>query len=423
MPLLMRGARQVGKTHLISQFIQDDFTNSLVINFEKEEQYKIAFKTLDPKAIINRLYLQSGKMIEAGKSLLFFDEIQECPQALEALRYFKEDMHELHVIAAGSLLEFVLNSEQVRMPVGRVETLFLRPLSFYEFLSASGLQHLRAYLSEVDLTTGIDTAAHDILCDKLQEYFFVGGMPAIIREYVTAKNFETVQTQQMSLMQALRDDFGNYAAKTKHHYMQRILKEAPGIIGERFYYSKIDPDMGAREIKEALAYLVHASLLHKVNRTNASGLPLNSQINEKMFKTIFLDIGLANSQSYLSPEVFLQKDVMLLNRGMQAEQFVGQELLAHRPTYMDDQLYYWSRETRGSSAEVDYVINVDDKIIPIEVKAGKTGSLKSLQIFLNEKSCDYGIRLSLKSLSFKNRILSIPLYMIAELPRIVRRIG
>lgn len=422
-PLLVRGARQVGKTHLISEFINQDFSNSLIINFEKDQKYKIAFETLDVKTIINRLYLQSGTMLEADKSLLFLDEIQECPQAIEALRYFKEDMPKLHVVAAGSLLEFVLNSEEIRMPVGRVETLFLRPLSFYEYLSAAGLEHLRTYLGEVDFVTGVDPAVHEILSDKLQEYFFLGGMPAVISEYLTTKNFEYVQARQMSLMQALRDDFGKYASKIKHHYMQKILKEAPGLIGERFYYSRIDPDMGAREIKEALGYLVNASLLHKVNQTNASGLPLNAQINEKMFKTIFLDIGLANSQSYLSPEVFLQKDVMLLNRGMQAEQFVGQELLAHRPPYSDDQLYYWSRESRGSSAEVDYIINVDDIIIPVEVKAGKTGSLKSLQIFLNEKSSEFGVRLSLKPLSFKDRVLSIPLYMIAELPRIVRKQG
>lgn len=178
--------------------------------------------------------------------------------------------------------------------------------------------------------------------------------------------------------------------------------------------------MGAREIKEALGFLVDACLLHKVSHTSAAGLPLNSQLREKVFKTLFLDIGLANSQSYLSPELLLQKDLMLLNRGMQAEQFVGQELLAYRPPYMESQLYYWDREARGSSAEVDYVINVDDIIIPIEVKAGKTGSLRSLQLFLNEKSYDFGIRLSLKPLSYNNRVLSIPLYMIAELPRIVR---
>jgi len=419
-PLLVRGARQVGKSYLIKEFIKQDFSTSLTINFEKEEQYKLAFENLDPHMILNRLYLQSGTMLKGETSLLFLDEIQECPQALEALRYFKEEMPELHVVGAGSLLEFVINSDEISMPVGRVETLFLMPLSFYEYLTASGLNHLRTYLGEVDLTTGIDPIVHEKLCEQLQEYFFLGGMPAVVSEYLSTKNLERVQAKQLSLLQALRDDFGKYATKTKHRYMQQILKRAPGIIGERFYYSKIDPDMGSREIKEALGYLVDACLLHKINHTNASGLPLNSQLNEKIFKTIFLDIGLANSQSYLSHEILLQKDLMLLNRGMLAEQFVGQELLAHRSPYMESQLYYWDRESRSSSAEVDYVINVDDRIIPIEVKAGKTGSLRSLQLFLDEKSCAFGVRLSLKPLSFNNRVLSIPLYMIAELPRIVR---
>ncbi|MBI5447897.1 MAG: ATP-binding protein [Gammaproteobacteria bacterium] len=419
MPLLLRGARQVGKTHLAVTFGQTHFENMLIINFEKEEKYKLAFDTLNPKDILNRLYLQSGHSVQPGKSLLFLDEIQECTQALKSLRYFKEDMPELHVIAAGSLLEFTLNSENMRMPVGRVESLFVKPLSFYEYLSALGFQHLRQYLNEVTLKTPIEPTAHDELCEHLRNYFFIGGLPNVLNEYLSSHNLERVQIKQLNLAQTYRDDFGKYANKTKHQPMKTLLSAAPNLIGKKFIYSKVDPDIGSREIKIALNYLVEAGLLYKVHHTNASGLPLNALASEKHFKVIFLDIGLSNASSQLSPETFLQKDLLLLNRGIQTEQFSGQELLAYCKPYIQSELFYWDREKQNSSAEVDYVINVNDHIIPIEVKAGKTGSLRSLQIFLNEKNAQLGVRLSLKPLELHSRILSIPLYMIAEIPRLV----
>lgn len=421
-PLLLRGARQVGKTHLAMSFAKMHFEHVQVINFEKEEKFKLAFETLEPNEILNRIYLQSGQRVTPGKSLLFLDEIQECTQALAALRYFKEDMPELHIIAAGSLLEFALNNEKMRMPVGRVESLFLKPLSFYEYLNALGLEHLRDYLGHVTLNKGIEPFVHDELCAHLRSYFFIGGLPDVVNEYVESRNLDRVQVKQLNLLQSYRDDFGKYASKTKHYYMQKILHEAPGLIGEKFIYSRIDPDIGSREIKEALRLLMEAGLLYKVHHTNASGLPLSSLMHEKHFKILFLDLGLANSASQLSPELFLQKDLMLLNRGLQAEQFVGQELLAYRKPYMQSELFYWDRQKPSSSAEVDYVINVNERIIPIEVKAGTTGSLRSLQLFLNEKNYDLGLRLSLKPLEMHQRVLSIPLYMISETQRLVSTI-
>ena len=419
-PLLLRGARQVGKTHLVTSFAKAHFDHIHVINFEKEEKFKLAFETLDPNEILNRIYLQSGQRVTPGKSLLFLDEIQECTQALKALRYFKEDMPGLHVIAAGSLLEFALNDEKMRMPVGRVESLFLKPLSFYEYLTALDLQHLRDYLGEATLNTGIDPIVHDELCQHLRHYFFIGGLPDVVNEYVVSRNLERVQAKQLSLVQSYRDDFAKYASKTKHRYMQKIVQEAPGFIGEKFTYSRIDPDIGSREIKEALRLLIEAGLLYKVHHTNASGLPLSALMNEKHFKIIFLDIGLANSTSQLSTELFLQKDLMLLNRGLQAEQFAGQELLAYRKPYMQSELFYWDRQNPSSSAEVDYVINVSDRIIPIEIKAGKTGSLRSLQLFLTEKKYNLGVCLSLRPLEVNQRIVYVPLYMISEIPRLIK---
>lgn len=422
LPLLLRGARQVGKTHLATSFGQTHFEHMLSINFERDEKYQLAFETLDPNEILNRLYLQSGQRVVPGKSLLFLDEIQECIQALKALRYFKEDMPELHVIAAGSLLEFALNNDDLRMPVGRVESLYVKPLSFYEYLSARGLKLLRDYLSQVTLTGGFEPVVHDELCEHLRQYFFIGGLPAVVDEYISTGNVERVQMKQLNLVQTYRDDFGKYAMHTKHAVMQKILREAPSFIGEKFMYSRIDADTNSRDTKTALNYLVEAGLLYKVYHTQASGLPFHTLMHDKHFKIMFLDVGLANATSQLSPELFLQKDLMLLNRGIQAEQFAGQELLAYRKPYLQSELFYWDRQKPNSSAEVDYIINVSDRIIPVEVKAGKTGSLRSLQLFLNEKDCDLGVRLSLKPLELHDRVLSIPLYMIAEIPRLVTEI-
>lgn len=418
-PLLLRGARQVGKTYLATHFAERYFEHVLSINFEKEDKYKLAFGSLDPNDILNQLYLHTGRRLIPGQSLLFLDEIQECPQALKALRYFKEDMPDLHVIAAGSLLEFALNDEKMRMPVGRVESLFLRPLSFYEYLTAMDAGHLRTYLGEVTLHGTIDPVVHEALIQHLRLYFFIGGLPGVVREYLASKNLERVLAIQLNLLQTYRDDFGKYANKTKHRYMQKILQVIPSLIGDKCKYSRIDPDMGSREIKEALGYLIEANLLYKVHHTNASGLPLNTLMHDKHFKIIFLDIGLVNASSQLSPAIFLQDDLVLVNRGMQAEQFVGQELLAYRKPYIQGELYYWDRQKPSSSAEVDYVINVSERIIPIEVKAGKTGSLRSLQLFLNEKNFPLGLRLSLKPLEMQGRIFSIPLYMIAEIQRLL----
>ena len=166
--------------------------------------------------------------------------------------------------------------------------------------------------------------------------------------------------------------------------------------------------------------MVNAGVIHQVYSTNAAGLPLNSLINTNKFKLLFVDVGLAKASSFLDPKLMLQEDLMLINRGALVEQFVGQELLAYGAPYLSGQLFYWDREKKGSEAEVDYIINVDDNIIPIEVKSGKTGSLKSIQVFLNDKKAKFGVRISLKPLSFKNNILSVPLYMIHELPRIIR---
>ncbi len=419
MPLLLRGARQVGKTYVVTTFGESHFDNVVSINFELQREYLACFENLDPHHIITSITAISRSHITPGKTLLFLDEIQECPQAIMSLRYFKEKMPELHVIAAGSLLEFALKEEGFRMPVGRVQSLYLKPLSFYEYLTAQNYDALNDYLSKVTLKEKFDLAIHNKLEKLLREYFVIGGMPAVVQHYLQNKNLMQCQMIQAALLNTFRNDFGKYASHTKHKYLQAIFDKTPAMISEHFRYAEIDAHMRSRDLKIALEQLIDAGLIYRVACTNASGLPLNALINEKKFKLLFLDVGLVKATSLLDAKIMLQEDLMLINQGVLVEQFVGQELLANSPSYLPGQLFFWEREKRGSSAEVDYVIQINEKIIPVEVKAGKSGKMRSLKIFLEEKKSPFGIRISLNPLEFQDGILSVPLYMIRELKRLV----
>lgn len=422
LPLLIRGARQVGKTFVIEEFCERYFAESLQINFEQQPEYKACFESLYPEKILKMIYALSGKTVTPGKTILFLDEIQECPQAIVALRYFYEQMPDLHVIAAGSLLEFVMRDTEFSMPVGRVQSYYMKPLSFIEFLYAADKFSLIDYIQNVTINSGIEDVIHQELLAQLKEYFVLGGMPAVLNNYFHQHNFEKVQIRQNIILETYRRDFSKYAKDTDIKYLQRLFDKAPGMIAKHFKYVDVDPDFYARDLKRALADLKDAGVIYANHACSASGLPLVSTINEKKFKLLFLDIGLVNNAAHLGASILLSDNVITLNNGTAAEQFVGQELLAYAPCYREEQLYYWEREKRGSTAEVDYVIAIDSTILPVEVKAGSTGRMRSIQMFMDEKGLDFGIRISQNTLGFEKRILSIPLYMISELPRLVKSI-
>lgn len=418
-PLLLRGARQVGKSWIVEKFGGDHFENIVTINFEQRPEAKACFDTLLPLSIVASLELLASSRIVPQKTLLFLDEIQNCPQAIMALRYFKEQLPALHVIGAGSLLEFTLNDEEFSMPVGRIQSLYLCPLSFNEFLSAVGRQNLRDYLKTVSLQSPPPKVIHDELLKLVREYVALGGMPAVVSGYLQTKSPYQAQDIQSDILFTYRNDFGKYAKKTKHKYLNLLFEKAPGLIGMWFKYSKIDPESNARDLKLALQQLCQAGLLYQVHHTSASGLPLIATQNERKFKLLFLDVGLVKRACLLDTPLLFKEDLLLVNQGVLSEQFVGQELLAYSDKKDLGHLFFWVREAKSSGAEVDFLITNQDQIIPIEVKSGATGRLKSLKIFMEEKKSPLGIRISSLPLSFEQNVLSVPFYMIAEIPRLL----
>lgn len=426
LPLLIRGARQIGKTFIVEEFAKNHFDYFVNINFEFDPTFSDCFQTLNPTEIINQLSLKQNVPIIPERTLLFLDEIQNCPKAIMALRYFKEQLPKLHVIGAGSLLEFALNDEEFRMPVGRIQYLYMYPLSFNEFVLAQGKGNLIAHIQQATLQKPPSDTAHHELIKLLREYFILGGMPAVLDSYIKYKNFAICQNLQSGLLATYRNDFGKYAKHTQHAHLTTIFYKAVYLLGKKVKYSNIDPDSLSRDIKKAINLLQKAGILHIVYSSSCSGLPLNGAINEKIFKLLFLDIGLVNRAGKIDiSDLMTNNNLMLINQGALAEQFVGQELLSLQNPYEEAEAYFWTRDKRGSQAEVDYVINLNSHIVPIEVKAGAKGKLKSLKQFLLEKQSNshtydskIAIQISQQPLYFYDNIISLPLYMISELPRV-----
>ncbi len=368
---------------------------------------------MDPKAIIGQIELLSRQKIIPGKSLLFFDEIQQCPRALQSLRYFKEKLPDLHLIAAGSLLEFAIKDDEFSFPVGRVQFARLYPLSFEEFLVASGDADLSTALSTYDVANRPPASVHNYLLKRLKEYFVVGGMPAAVFAYLQTQAFLDVKHIQQSLWSAFESDFGKYATKSQHRHLKKVFEALPRLLGDHIKYSRIDSELPnpARDMKQAIELLRLAGLVHPILATSGGSLPLLAGLRESVFKWLCLDIGLVEYAMDIDPQ---NPGLMT---GPLAEQFVGQELIASSDPLLETRLFFWSRE-RGS-AEVDYLFGYKGLVYPIEVKAGKSGKLKSLHLFMREKKAPLGIKISPDPLGLDDGILSIPLYLTSHLPRLI----
>lgn len=408
-PLIIRGARQVGKTYAVRK-LGDLFPTMIEINFELLPQARSIFqKDLQPKRILQEISLLTGKKIIPGKTLLFFDEIQEAPEAIKALRYFYEIFPQLHVIAAGSLLEFIL--EKIGLPVGRITSLYLYPLSFIEFLNATNHSNL---IEPILKKQKLGEVIHQKLLTILGLYLSVGGMPEAVLRFDELHSCQEVHQQ---LVETYRQDFQKYAKKHQIKYIELLSSHIPILIGKLFKYSSISADYKKRELEPCLELLASANVIHKVIHSAGNGLPIGAEINPKWIKLIYLDIALC--QTILGTNLanwILNTEQQFINQGHIVEAFVGQELLCYGNPAMHQDLYFWKREKRGSDAEIDYLIDHEGFVVPIEVKSGKGSSLKSLQIFLDSHpKSQFGIRFWSQGFASADKIESRPLYSVITL--------
>ena len=409
-PLLVRGARQVGKTYLVDEFGRREFISLVTLNFEKHPEYKDIFNSLEPTDILEKIVLFTGKRIEPGKTLLFLDEVQDCPPAIMALRYFYEEMPSLHVIAAGSLVEFTLEAENFRMPVGRIQYIYLFPMSFGEFIEALGEKELRNYICDHKKLPTLPESLHAKLNEYIRKYFILGGMPAVVQEYCETGDMISCQRIQRAIVDTYQDDFGKYSRKLKHRYLDKIYNAVPKMVGRKFVYAHVDNTIKSRELKEALELLEKAGVVKKIKRTSGAGLPLEAGVKDTYFKVLFLDVGLLHAVNGIYLDTVQAKDFTALFKGAVAEQFVGQELLAYQNPYTRPLLYYWAREAKNSNAELDYLIQKEGEAIPIEVKSGSTGRLKSMHMFMEKYQVRQGIKISQAPYDSENKIISLPFY-------------
>jgi predicted AAA+ superfamily ATPase len=411
-PLLLRGARQVGKTYAI-RTLGSTFEHFIEVNLEQDRVAKAIFeRDLDIKRIIFQLSTHLNKDIIPGKTLLFIDEIQQCPSAITALRYFYEQIPELHLIAAGSLLEFAI--QQIGMPVGRISSLYLYPMSFIEFLIADNKPHWVKAILHHNPETPIFDQLHTQLLESLHLYCIVGGMPEAVKQWVSTQSLRTITKVHTELLDTYRQDFSKYGKLHQIKYLELLFAQAVEQIGTKFTFTKVG-EYKKRELAPALDLLEKAGLVHKIFKTAAQGIPLGAQADLNDFKIAFLDVGLCQTALGLDSAGWIHSPHSnFINQGALIESLIGQELLTNSDPIRKQDLFYWRRNSRGSDAEVDYVIQLNHTIIPIEVKAGTSKRIKSSYLFLeSHPSARYGIRFSSLNYGRDAAIHTYPLYAVA----------
>lgn len=421
-PLIVRGARQIGKTYTVEEFGKKNFDAVIKINFEEKPEFKSFFKTNDISEILLNINAYFNVSVVQGKTLIFLDEIQQCPEAIATLRYFYEKMPGLHVIAAGSLLDHALNEIRYSMPVGRIEFAYMHPLNYFEFLDAFGENGLIEYLKNYTLEKEITSPIHEKLLKYVRLYYFIGGMPEAVREYTETKDLVSVERIHESILRTLEYDFSKYGTKVQQENLTAVMKYIPSAIGMKLKYVNINREKRSDQLKSAVNLLNLSRILHIVNHSKASKIPLEHGKNESVMKLLLVDIGLANH--ILKLRLTDIDKLITANEGGLAEQFVGQQLLGSSEYFIDEQLYYWTREAKGSAAELDYVVEFSNMIIPVEVKAGTTGTLKSLQVYVNEKHSHKALRFnadrpSKAQIADNCELISLPLYLAGEWRRFI----
>jgi hypothetical protein len=408
-PLVLRGARQVGKTWLVREFAKEDFDHLIEINFDDTPEQSKLFVKGDVDRCLQLLEMEHNQDIIPGKTLIFLDEIQAVPEILPYLRYFYEKRPDIFVIAAGSLLEFLLALDQ---------------------------QRLVSFLSGIHPHESIPESIHQKLLDFLKLFWIVGGMPAAVAAYRDSKSFQLPSREHGIILQTYEDDFSKYRKRIYPQRIRKVFQRIPALVGKKLKYVNLDPDERSKDLADTLDLLEMAKVIFRVHHSAGNGVPLGAEMKAKDFKPLFLDTGLMTHSLGLNlPALQVVKDLTLVNNGAVAEQFIGQHLLYQNLSYEKPELYYWNREKRSSSAEVDYLLSIGSVVIPVEVKAGTAGSLKSLQVFVSEKKVPAAVRFnsmppSLTKVTVKIKdtprhpylFLSLPHYLVCQTKRLLQEL-
>ncbi len=425
-PLILRGARQVGKTWLVRQLAKSAKKELIELNFERDPLAETYFESNDPRKIIDEISLSQNRLIEADKAILFLDELQAAGGIVAKMRWFAEEMPRLPVVAAGSLLEFTLADHSFSMPVGRISFLHIEPMGFFEYLEAHKQSLLLERLKEWQPEQPYPSALHNQALQWFHRYSMTGGMPEVVKADTEGMNAAHSRERQSDLLATYRADFAKYRKRLDTHVLDSVLQAVARSVGEKFVYTKVGAGIKNHQAKQALDMLAAARVCHVVRRSSGNGLPLGAEIKDTFLKIIFNDIGLFHAMLRTPAQnSFPRWERIAPNvRGRMTEQIVGQLIRLQGPFSGDGPaLYYWQREG-GRPGEVDYLIQSDTQVVPVELKAGAAGSMKSLHQFMYDKKLDFAVRLdgnppSMQHLHLKTtqgnevkyRLRSLPWYL------------
>ncbi len=405
-PLILRGARQVGKTYIIKQFGKENYEGVAYFNFDHDtELYNLFEKTKDPTRILEQLSFVYGKAIMPEKTLIIFDEIQECPNALNALKYFQEEAREYHIISAGSLLGVRLS--HTSFPVGKVEFLDMYPMTFTEFLEADGCKNLVDYMDSINTIENIPDIFFDKLSDKLKSYFIIGGMPEVVGSWIEYKDMEKVNKIQNNILQSYENDFSKHTTNIEANRISIIWNSIPSQISKenkKFLYQVAKNGARAREYESAVNWLKDANVVYKIYDITTPKMPLISYNDLSSFKLYLNDVGLLRRKTDLDSKIIIEGNKLFQEfKGALTENFILQTLRA-----TNKMPYYYTFDNRY---EIDFIMQHKNEIIPIEVKSGENIRGNSLNIYNQINKPKARIRLSMKNFEKSDNLINIPLFM------------
>ena len=396
-PLLIRGARQVGKSTAVREFGKL-FSHFIEINLEKQpDLQKLFTENIDVRKTCEKLSGTFAIPVVPGDTLLFIDEIQVCKEAIMALRYFKEDFPELHVIAAGSLLEFALE-ELSSFAVGRIRSLYMYPFSFDEFLMAQGLELTVDFKKRTSSDEPLTDKLHKDLIDQLRSYYLVGGMPAAVTEWIETHSYMEVSRVHNDILDTYQDDFSKYNKRVSPVMLRQVLRSVALQSGRKFVYSNAASGVHSSLVREALHLLTLAGLITPVKHSDGTGVPLGAEENNNYVKYLFFDLGVMQTMLGMpSADILLASEIDFVNKGAASEIFAGLELQKYSDSFQKSEMYYWQNMSKNGNAEVDYLMARGNVVTPIEVKANTRGSMQSLWIFMRKRKLHNAIRTSLEN--------------------------